>query len=317
MARANLIHASLRWPERSLLDLWPFAMSYAIWVHNRLPPHGYGLSPLELWSKVKSSHSDISRAHVFGCPVYVLDPALQDGKKIPKWNSRARQGIFVGFSSEHSSLVPLVFNPRSQRVSPQYHVIFDDGFSTVPSLHSIEERDRRFEELFQTSRESFLDPSGADKHGPPLDDDWLSQDEILQKSPTSASGQEPLTFDPMSLLPRPSARVPTIPGHGAPEGGAPEGGPPTGSNSLLPVPEGAESPDASASDVSDTSLPVPLPPSTQPFAESRYPRRVRSGDWKDGPALDRSHPFTKGRWVTGLLTCLLSVPDYALSVAHN
>eukprot|EP00804_Cyclotella_cryptica_P029238 CCRYP_011659-RA/>CCRYP_011659-RA protein AED:0.83 eAED:0.83 QI:0/0/0/0.5/1/1/2/0/595 len=45
MARANLIHASLRWPERSLLDLWPFAMSYAIWVHNRLPPHGYGLSP--------------------------------------------------------------------------------------------------------------------------------------------------------------------------------------------------------------------------------------------------------------------------------
>ncbi|KAL7487907.1 hypothetical protein ACHAW6_013533, partial [Cyclotella cf. meneghiniana] len=70
MARANLIHASLRWPERSLLDLWPFAMSYAIWVHNRLPPHGYGLSPMELWSRVKSTHSDIARAHVFGCPVY-------------------------------------------------------------------------------------------------------------------------------------------------------------------------------------------------------------------------------------------------------
>ena len=34
MARANMIHASLRWPERSLLDLWPFAMTYAIWVHN-------------------------------------------------------------------------------------------------------------------------------------------------------------------------------------------------------------------------------------------------------------------------------------------
>eukprot|EP00804_Cyclotella_cryptica_P013428 CCRYP_005167-RA/>CCRYP_005167-RA protein AED:0.30 eAED:0.34 QI:0/0/0/1/0/0/3/0/603 len=174
MARANLIHASIRWPERSLIDLWPFAMSYAIWVHNRLPPHGYGGSPLELWSQVKSAHSDISRAHVFGCPVYVLDPTLQDGKKIPKWDSRARQGIFVGFSDEHSSLVPLIFNPRTQRVSPQYHVIFDDAFSTVPSLYSVEERNTRFEDMFHTSRESFLDPCGADSVAPPLDGDWLS-----------------------------------------------------------------------------------------------------------------------------------------------
>jgi hypothetical protein len=134
---------------------------------------------MELWSQVKSTHSDISCAHVFGCPVYVLDPALQDGKKIPKWNSHARQGIFVGFSSEHSSLVPLVFNPCTQHVSPQYHVIFDDGFSTVPSLYTIEERDRRFEDLFHTSREHFLNPSGDDNDGPPLSDDWLSPDVLL------------------------------------------------------------------------------------------------------------------------------------------
>eukprot|EP00804_Cyclotella_cryptica_P026596 CCRYP_014020-RA/>CCRYP_014020-RA protein AED:0.15 eAED:0.08 QI:0/0/0/0.75/0/0/4/0/791 len=108
---------------------------------------GYGLSPLELWSRVKSVHSDISRAHVFGCPVYVLDPSRQDGKKIPKWDSRARQGIFVGFLDKHSSLVPLVFNPRTQRVSPQYHIIFDDAFLTVPSLYSIEERNTRFEDV--------------------------------------------------------------------------------------------------------------------------------------------------------------------------
>eukprot|EP00804_Cyclotella_cryptica_P015074 CCRYP_000647-RA/>CCRYP_000647-RA protein AED:0.72 eAED:0.72 QI:0/0/0/0.5/1/0.5/2/0/813 len=159
MARANMIHASLRWPERSLLDLWPFAMSYAIWVHNRLPPHGHGLSPDELWSSTKSTHPDLSRAHVFGCPVYVLEPALQDGKKIPKWDSRARQGLFVGFSSEHSSLVPLIFNPRTQRISPQYHVIFDDAFTTVPSLYSADERNQRFEALFHSSRECYLDQS--------------------------------------------------------------------------------------------------------------------------------------------------------------
>jgi hypothetical protein len=35
MACANLIHASVHWPESYLTDLWPFAMSYAVWVYNR------------------------------------------------------------------------------------------------------------------------------------------------------------------------------------------------------------------------------------------------------------------------------------------
>eukprot|EP00804_Cyclotella_cryptica_P021020 CCRYP_019781-RA/>CCRYP_019781-RA protein AED:0.29 eAED:0.09 QI:0/0/0/0.75/0/0.25/4/0/351 len=185
MARTNLIHASLQWPERSLLDLWPFAMSYAIWVHNRLPPHGYSLSPIELWSQVKSTHSDISRAHVFGCPVYMA-------RKFPSGTAQAHQGIFVGFSPKHSSLC----------VSPQYHVIFDDGFSTIPSLHTVDEQDQRFEDLFHTSCEHFLDLSGTDDDGPPLSDDWLSPDELLQRSQAPASRPEPLTFDPMSLIPR-------------------------------------------------------------------------------------------------------------------
>ena len=51
MAPANMMHAMIRWPERNMLDLWPFAMSYAIWIHNRLPPGGYGLCPLDLVSE--------------------------------------------------------------------------------------------------------------------------------------------------------------------------------------------------------------------------------------------------------------------------
>eukprot|EP00804_Cyclotella_cryptica_P006881 CCRYP_020804-RA/>CCRYP_020804-RA protein AED:0.48 eAED:0.37 QI:0/-1/0/1/-1/1/1/0/621 len=133
MARANMLHATLHWPERSFIDLWPLAMDYAVWVYNRLPQHGAGLSPEELFSGIKFPRSGLPRAHVFGSPVYVLDPRLQDGKKIPKWDSRARQGIFVGFSTRHSSLVPLILNPRTQHISPQYHVIFDDAFTTVPS----------------------------------------------------------------------------------------------------------------------------------------------------------------------------------------
>ncbi|KAL7475213.1 hypothetical protein ACHAW6_001139 [Cyclotella cf. meneghiniana] len=136
MARASMIHTSLRWPNCPILDFWPLAMSYAIWVYNQLPPSGAGLSPEELWSRVKIPSSRLPRAHAFGCPVYALDAVLQDGKKIPKWNSCAHQGIFVGFSPNHSSLVPLVYNPHSQHISPQYHVIFDHAFSSSGFEHA-------------------------------------------------------------------------------------------------------------------------------------------------------------------------------------
>jgi hypothetical protein len=36
MIHANMIHASLRWPDCPIIDFWPLAMSYAIWV---LPCH--------------------------------------------------------------------------------------------------------------------------------------------------------------------------------------------------------------------------------------------------------------------------------------
>ncbi|KAL7476716.1 LOW QUALITY PROTEIN: hypothetical protein ACHAW6_002558 [Cyclotella cf. meneghiniana] len=60
MACANLIHTSICWPEQSLIDLWPFSMSYTISVHNCLLPHGYSLSHMELWSRINSAHSDIT-----------------------------------------------------------------------------------------------------------------------------------------------------------------------------------------------------------------------------------------------------------------
>eukprot|EP00804_Cyclotella_cryptica_P014513 CCRYP_004809-RB/>CCRYP_004809-RB protein AED:0.52 eAED:0.36 QI:0/0/0/1/0/0/2/0/183 len=90
-----------------------------------------GLTPLELLSKTKADHRDLLRSHVWGCPVFVLDPKLQDGKKIPKWNCRSRLGQFMGFSDGHSSLVANVCHLATGFVSPQYHVVFDDLLQTV------------------------------------------------------------------------------------------------------------------------------------------------------------------------------------------
>jgi len=68
---------------------------------------------------------------VFGCPVYVLDPKLQDGSKIPKWSLHARLGQFLGFSKSHSSSVGLICNLRTNHVLAQFHVVYDQLYSTV------------------------------------------------------------------------------------------------------------------------------------------------------------------------------------------
>jgi hypothetical protein len=86
---------------------------------------------LELLTKSKADPHDLIPAHVWGCPAIVLEPQLQNNKKLPKWNRRARVGQFLGYSDEHSSLVANVRHLLTGYVSPQFHVIFDDLFETV------------------------------------------------------------------------------------------------------------------------------------------------------------------------------------------
>jgi hypothetical protein len=56
----------------------------------------------------------------------------------PKWEPRSRLGIYVGHFSSHAGLVALVLNPRIGHVSPQFHVVFDDHFTTVPFMEKNE-----------------------------------------------------------------------------------------------------------------------------------------------------------------------------------
>eukprot|EP00978_Attheya_sp_CCMP212_P035308 scaffold152839_cov109-Attheya_sp.AAC.1 len=69
--------------------------------------------------------------HTFGCPTYALNNKLQGGKSIPKWQERARVGIYLGLSPQHSRSVALVLSLTTGLVSPQFHVEFDDLFETV------------------------------------------------------------------------------------------------------------------------------------------------------------------------------------------
>ncbi len=43
-------------------------------------------------------------------------------------------GIYVGCSPSHASNLALILNPRIGHVSPQFHIVFDDDFTTVQYL---------------------------------------------------------------------------------------------------------------------------------------------------------------------------------------
>ena len=125
-ARTMMIHAALRWPSENDKELWPLALSHAVHLHNLIPAMRSKLSPNEIWSRSTGTLSNLVNAHPWGCPVYVLDPRLQDGKKIPKWEPQSRQGQYMGSSPLHASTVGLVRNLRTFKISPQFHVVYDD-----------------------------------------------------------------------------------------------------------------------------------------------------------------------------------------------
>ena len=136
-ARAMLLHAIIMWPDQANLALWPFALEHAVYLWNNLPTQSSLLAPIEFFSGTKfPSYAHLCRAHVWGCPVYVLDPKLQDGHKIPKWHPRSRRGQYLGVSPVHSSTIGRILNLRTGYVSPQYHVVYDDLFSTVPNAEA-------------------------------------------------------------------------------------------------------------------------------------------------------------------------------------
>ena len=184
-----MIHSALNWGEHGSddLSLWSFAVDHAAWLYNRIPQWQSGLTPLEMITKCKTDHIDLLRTHVWGCPGYVLEAKLQDGKKLPKWNRRARMGQFLGFSRQHSSTVALVRNLHTGYVSPQYHMVFDDNFETV--FHdgkSDEEFQTICNDLFVNSRDCYMEEEYNDDGvliytPPPLDEFWLSEPERRER----------------------------------------------------------------------------------------------------------------------------------------
>jgi hypothetical protein len=115
------------------LKLWPFALDHALLLWNNMPNHDSRLAPIEVFTSTKfQNYKHLEICHVWGSPIFVLDPALQDGKKIPKWNPISRLGMYLGNIPVQSSTVARLLNLRTGYIIIQYHsTVHDDLFSTV------------------------------------------------------------------------------------------------------------------------------------------------------------------------------------------
>ena len=181
MARTMLLHAAMQNPKHEVNpDLWPMAMDYAVHVYNRLPRQATGLSPNEVWTRsIDSFKLTASRCHVWGAPTYTLSPKLQkSGGKIPKWSPRSRRGLFLGFSPVHSSSVPLILNLITHSITPQFHTIFDDLFTSVASNDEFDPKPWQNLLHCKTAR---LQISFDDDREPELADEWLTVSDLELK----------------------------------------------------------------------------------------------------------------------------------------
>ena len=130
--RTLLLHVKRHWPDVIGTILWPFALKAAEDRRNHLKLDENGLAPINKFSRTFVL-IDIKSWHPWGCPVFVLDKRAQSGC-IPKWEPKARVGVYLGHSPCHAGSGALVLNPKTIHVSPQYYVVFDDNFSTVPFM---------------------------------------------------------------------------------------------------------------------------------------------------------------------------------------
>ena len=136
-ARTILLHAMAKWPSVVMEDMWTFALRHAVNFHNYSVRKQQTKSTYELFTNQIPTWS-LPDFRVFGAPTYVLHKALQDGNSHGKWKSRAWLGVYIGNSNCHSSAIPLVYNPQTTHVTPQYHVVYDEYFLTVQASPTLD-----------------------------------------------------------------------------------------------------------------------------------------------------------------------------------
>ena len=122
-APTMMIHSVLSCPEHNESDIWTYVIIHVAYFHNDTPHMLSRLSPTEVCSRSKSSHRYSIYDHPWVCPMYVLQPWIQGGGKLPMWESGSRRGQYMGVSPLHAGTVGIIRNLNTDRTSTQFHVV--------------------------------------------------------------------------------------------------------------------------------------------------------------------------------------------------
>jgi hypothetical protein len=211
-ARAMMMHQLLHWPDQFDPKLWPFALEQAAHLWNNMPKQGSIFTPLELVMKLRRpGPSPLTQARVWGCPAYVLDPTLQDGHKLPKWTPRSHLGMYLGSSPIHSPTVGRILNLKTGKITPQYHIMFDELYTTVPGhgTDPVLDTDLWNGMLALDGLQNNLDPTDVDDEGTPFQElysDFIDPDKREDD------------FDPIPFPTPPPSVAPSSSGTAVPRG---------------------------------------------------------------------------------------------------
>ena len=133
-SRTLHLYAKIYWPEEITTMLWPYSLKVFAEQLNVLKVDDNEITPME---KFSGTTTDIylKNSHTWGFPVCFLDAILKVNiYGISNWEPRSRAVVYLGHSPFHAGLVSLILNPETGYVSPQFYVVFDDEFSTVPFM---------------------------------------------------------------------------------------------------------------------------------------------------------------------------------------
>jgi hypothetical protein len=161
VARSMLNHTISKWDKTITAELQPFTIQHAATIYNttKRRSQDYDTSPWEQFTGERSK-LDQNDMHSLFCPVYVLDRRMQESTSPPKWTKRTTQKVYFGHLHHYSKSVPMIWDPQTKLVSPQFHVMFDDTFDTVQGPDSNVKHTETMDRLFKTNSYKYDDPFG-------------------------------------------------------------------------------------------------------------------------------------------------------------
>jgi transposase InsO family protein len=127
------------------IRLWPYAMSTAGYILDRLPTRATGMTTTA-HLLVHRHVPDLSSLRTWGCDAYAHIP---DARRA-SFGARAEKGLFVGY--DEASLAYLFYQPSTQRIYTTGHIRFNEDLSEKKQMSASEFAD--FQDLHEALQHS-------------------------------------------------------------------------------------------------------------------------------------------------------------------